>query len=251
MVQLFRLVRADFQKIKRSSLLWIHVLVPFFISAAFVAYYSNSTVNAVSKISGYFQVLSIGFPLIIGIVTGSAAEQEAEAANFQQLLTAEYKTAGFLSKIVMLFLLELFSLSIAAGVFAAGMKFSKVYNLISAAIYGKIVLLLFSSMVFLYFLHVLCSLRFGSGASIGLGIGESLISALMLTGLGDGIWKWIPCAFGVRFSYYYIGLNANTANSAYIIEDFKSGIYTCTAMTIAIIIISVVFFHSFEGRNGD
>ncbi|MEY8001121.1 lantibiotic immunity ABC transporter MutG family permease subunit [Clostridium sp. Mt-5] len=251
MVQFFRFVRADFQKIRRSSLLWIHILVPLFIAAAFIVYYSNSTVNTFSKISGYFGVLSIEFPLIIGIVTSNALEQEADAGNFQQLLMARYKTAEFLSKIAMLFLLELFSLFIAAGVFAAGMEFSNNDNLISAAIYGKIVLLLFSSMVFLYFLHALCSLKFGSGASIGLGIGESLISALMLTGLGDGIWKWIPCAFGVRFSYYYIGLNANTTNSAYIIGDFKSGIYTCTAMTIAIIIISVFFFYSFEGRSGD
>jgi ABC-2 type transport system permease protein len=251
MVQFFRLVRADFQKIKRSSLLWIHILVPIFIAAAFVAYYSFSPVKEVSKISGYFEVLSIGFPLIIGIVTSNALEKEEEAANFQQLLTAECRMAGFLSKIVMLFLLELFSLFIAAGVFAAGMKFSKVDNLISAAIYGKIVLLLFSSMIFLYFLHVLCSLKFGSGASIGLGIGESLISALMLTGLGDKIWKWIPCAFGVRFSDYYIALNANTTNRAYIMGDFKSGICTCTVMTTVIIIISVVFFYSFDGRSGD
>lgn len=251
MVQFFRFVRADFQKIRRSSLLWIHILVPLFIAAVFIVYYSNSTVNTFSKISGYFGVLSIEFPLIIGIVTSNALEQEADAGNFQQLLMARYKTAGFLSKIAMLFLLELFFLFIATGVFAAGMEFSNNDNLISAAIYGKIVLLLFSSMVFLYFLHALCSLKFGSGASIGLGIGESLISALMLTGLGDGIWKWIPCAFGVRFSYYYIGLNANTTNSAYIIGDFKGGIYTCTAMTIAIIIISVFFFYSFEGRSGD
>ena len=45
---------------------------------------------------------------------------------------------------------------------------------------------------------------FGKGASIGIGIIGSLISALMLTGLGDGIWQVIPWAYSMRLSSYFI-----------------------------------------------
>lgn len=169
MVQFFRLVRGDFQKIKRSSLLWIHILVPFFIAAAFIAYYSSSRINEISKVSGYIEVLSIGFPLIIGIVSSMVVDQEADAGNFQQLLMARRKVGSFFSKIVMLFLLEIFSLCMAIGIFASGMKFLSNDSLFSVVFYGKIFLLLFFSMAFLYFFHVIFSLKFGSGASIGLG----------------------------------------------------------------------------------
>ena len=41
-------------------------------------------------------------------------------------------------------------------------------------------------------------MSFGKGASMGLGIAGSLIAALMITGLGDATWKYIPWAWGVR-----------------------------------------------------
>ncbi len=52
---------------------------------------------------------------------------------------------------------------------------------------------------FLYLLHLWISLRFGKGASISVGVAGSLVAALMLTGLGEGIWYFIPWGWGVRF----------------------------------------------------
>ena len=39
-------------------------------------------------------------------------------------------------------------------------------------------------------LHLFVSFQFGKGASIGLGIVEALLVALLLTGLGDRIWPF-------------------------------------------------------------
>ncbi len=63
----------------------------------------------------------------------------------------------------------------------------------------------------IYLIHLFVGMSFGKGASMGLGIAGSLIAALMITGLGDATWKYIPWAWGVRAMDYtlpYYELNA-------------------------------------------
>lgn len=60
--------------------------------------------------------------------------------------------------------------------------------------YGYAGLLLIASTVILYLLHLVIAFLFDSGATIGLGIFEVLVSALLLTGLGDNIWQFVPAA---------------------------------------------------------
>ena len=57
---------------------------------------------------------------------------------------------------------------------------------IEISFYYKETLIVFSSNILLYMIQYLVVFYFGKGASIGIGIIGSLISALMLTGLGDG-----------------------------------------------------------------
>lgn len=245
----FNLIMSEFQKVRRTPMIWIHSVLSVLIAVMFIFYYRFSYVSSSSKVSGYLEITSIGFPLIIGIVTGMSVDQEAMAGNFQPLLMTRYKLRNFFSKICMLLLLALFSLVLSVGIFAFGMQFIIQDNLFSGIFYGKIILILFFSSVFLYFLHMICSFRFGSGASIGLGIAESLISALMLTGLGDRIWQFIPCSFSVRFSDYYVLVNSY--NTDIYMDKFKTGIFSCILMTLAIIAISAFWFYRFEGRSED
>ena len=44
---------------------------------------------------------------------------------------------------------------------------------------------------------------FGKSASMGLGIAGSLLAAIMLTGLGDICWQYIPWAWSVRFMDFW------------------------------------------------
>lgn len=251
MKALFRFIRADFQKIRHTSVVWIHIIVPICISALFVAYYSfsSATVDNVSKVGLYIQVLAIGFPLIIGIVCAMVVDQEALAGNFQELLMKKHKLLSFFSKVCTLIFMALGSLIIALGILGLGLEFLAHKNIFNPIFYGKIILILLFCEIFLYLLHILCSFRFGSGASIGLGIGESLIAALMLTGLGDKIWKWIPCSWGSRIPDYYIQLNIN--KSILYISEFQNGIYICLIATILLFLISFLWFNYFEGRNED
>lgn len=66
------------------------------------------------------------------------------------------------------------------------------------AFYAYVGLFLLASTVILYLLHLFIAFLFGSGATIGLGIFEVLVSALLLTGLGDSIWQFVPAAWPAR-----------------------------------------------------
>jgi ABC-2 type transport system permease protein len=98
-------------------------------------------------------------------------------------------------------------------------------------------------------LHILCSFQFGTGASIGLGIAETLISALTLTGLGEGIWKWIPCSWGVRLCDYYLKWKDSGENITIYMKEFQNGTTICFVMTVLLLLSSFLWFHYFEGRN--
>ncbi|WP_219913713.1 lantibiotic immunity ABC transporter MutG family permease subunit, partial [Bacillus paranthracis] len=90
MAVLSRILRADFIKMKHTIFFWIHVAMPIIGIALFLSYYSFSKFDSINKVSGYIQVLSISFPLLISIVCSSAVEQEALAGNFKEVLSTEY-----------------------------------------------------------------------------------------------------------------------------------------------------------------
>lgn len=248
---LFKFIRSDFQKIRHTPIVWIHIIVPILISMLFVAYYTASpaTIDNVSKVGLYIELLSMGFPLIIGIVCGMVVEQEADAGNFQELLMARHKLLKFFSKLCMLLIMGLGSLVAAIGILGLGLEFLVHKNVFSVAFYGKIIFILLFCEIFIYLLHLLCSFRFGSGASIGLGIAESLVTALMLTGLGDILWKWIPCSWATRIPELYITLKIDSGKHLFLINDFYSGIYICLAATILLLLISFLWYNYFEGRS--
>ncbi|MBP2031836.1 ABC-2 type transport system permease protein [Clostridium algifaecis] len=248
MGMLFKFIKSDFQKIRRTSIMWIHVVVPILISVMFVAYYTASPLIS-DKIGLYIQVLSMGFPLIIGVVCAMTVEQEADAGNFQELLMARHKMLKFFSKLCMLLIMGLGSLITAIGILGLGLEFLAHENVFSAVFYEKIILILLFCEIFSYLLHLLCSFRFGSGASIGLGIVESLITALMITGLGDIFWKWFPCSWGCRIPGYYITLKIDNGKNLFLMNEFKSGIYICLAATILLLLVSFLWYNYFEGRS--
>lgn len=246
-----RLIRGDFQKIRRSPLYCIHIVIPMLMVILFLSYYSFSRASSPGKVGGYIEVLAIGFPLLIGIISANAVEQEALAGRFQELLMAKYKLMTFFSKVCMLLLMAFGALIAAVGGFAFGFQFLLHQNMFSTNFYAKMTLILFFSQIFLYLLHILCSFRFGSGASIGLGIAESLVAALMLTGLGDGIWKWIPCSWGARLCNSYMLWSTNNSGISIFMKEFQSGALICFIVTALLFFISSFWFHYFEGRNGN
>ncbi|MFD1903220.1 hypothetical protein ACFSQ7_02320 [Paenibacillus rhizoplanae] len=102
----------------------------------------------------------------------------------------------FFSKLLLLLGFSLGAVLITFTLFGTG--FSRVLHQGSHGLlfYGTGAVIIFGSSLFLYLLHLTVSLHFGRGASIGIGIAGSLIAALMLTGLGDAMWPYIPFCLG-------------------------------------------------------
>ena len=115
-----RCLRADFYKMKRSSVIIAHIIIPIVVSAVFLAYYAISGWNETDKITAFYETLGSAFPVLIGIFTASIMEQEQNAGAFQNLLTLRSRTAALFSKVVTLLVFGLFALLFTAVIFGFG-----------------------------------------------------------------------------------------------------------------------------------
>lgn len=243
MINLIRCMQSDFHKFRHSALLLIHILLPSAASLLFLAYYSVSPWKTEDKISGYFEFISTAFPFIIGLICSMAIEQERQAGNFQVILCViKSRTITYLSKLLVLLLLGTCSVALAIGIFGTVFQNAAPFFYLKAA--GAI----FVSSVFLYILHLFLSFQYGKGASIGLGIVESLTSALMLTGLGDGKWYFIPCAWGARIGDCLVYGWQNPVNSATVNATIVKGIIIAVTTAVVALLISLIWFSNWEGR---
>ena len=243
MPTLIRCIRSDFQKFRHTSMLWIHILIPLTVSALFIGYYSVSPWNTATKISGYFEMIGVSLPVSIGLICGKAIDQEGQAGNFQTMLCAmKSRAAMYTSKFIVMFLLGALSIFLAVGVFAVGFQVG------APILYMKAAGLLIAGSVFLYLLHLFLSFRYGKGVSAGLGIMEALISALSLTGLGDGKWYYIPCAWSARLCDTMVSDWIYPASGMAFQEIGKCLIIAVPA-AIAAFLFSLIWFQNWEGRN--
>ena len=195
----FNYITADFIKTKHLSIRIVHIAIPAAIAAAFLTYYAYAPWDGYTKVVTYYYVLGAGFPTLIGLFCAMSAEQELSAGTFQNMLSVSKRPIAFFSKLLLLILLGTGAVLLASALFGAGYSLFLGQQYIHYSFYIGAAFILTGSNVFLYVLHLFLALRFNKGVTIGLGIVESLLSALLLTRLGDGIWIFIPVAWSSRF----------------------------------------------------
>ncbi|KOS62742.1 lantibiotic immunity ABC transporter MutG family permease subunit [Lysinibacillus agricola] len=248
---MLRLLRAEFLKTKRTPFLLIHLFVPIIISGLFLAYYTYSPWDFNGKVSTYFQALACGFPIIIGVVCSMMSEQEATACHFQEMLTAsKTKILAFLSKLLLLLLFSFGAILLSIGIFSFGFIELLHEDTFSFQFYVIAGCILFVSFAFLYILHFFVSLHFGKGASIGLGIVGSLLVALLLTGLGEGIWSFIPYGWGGQFVSLWT-MKASGLDLSTVEIGLQEGIIASVCGTLLALVLSCLWFWKWEGRKSD
>lgn len=247
-----RILKSDFVKLRRSPLLYVHILIPVIGICAYSVYAFISTASAAEKITGYFQFLGFAFPAVIGIVSAMVTEQELMAGNGYYLLTsASPKVLSGAAKIILLLVLALFAVFLAACGFGFVMNILLKENVFPIYFYFQAGCILLAGNIALYIIHFFVSLRFGKGAGIGLGIIESLVAALMLTGLGEGIWYMLPCAWSIRFTAMW------TAKAAYpglfpadiYRTGMAVGIPFCFLISLVLLSLVLIWFGRWEGRK--
>lgn len=110
-----------------------------------------------------------------------------------------------------------------------------------------LIFVLWASNVPVYVIHLFLGFRFGEGVTIGAGVGESVISAVMLTGLGDGVWYvWWP-SYGMRFSTLLLALKQGAGGS--LLRQIRLGGICYLTVSVLSLVMIFIWFQRFEGRK--
>lgn len=245
-MSIIRCIRADMLKTKNTPLLLFHLLFPVIGTLIFVGYFHVSSWSEMDNISVFLEVMAIVFPFLIGIVVGFMIQLEHQAGHFQLMLgTVKSRSSVYIGKIIYFVLFAFISIILSVTIFAI------LYPVMPLAFYLKIAPILLLTVSPIYLLSLLVGLIFGKSASMGLGIVGSLISALMLTGLGDGIWMFIPWAWGVRFMDYFILKQITMDIPIHITNEYTVAFYIVVTATIVLLTISLIWFNYWEGGKAN
>lgn len=246
MIAFYRCLKSEFLKVRHMYFWLWHIVIPILISGVFLAYSASVPRNAYGMVEAYVQVLGIGFPFLIALFSVMVSEQEMSAGHYQILLCSPKRLPAFLSKLMFLFLAGALAVIFACFLFGAGYTFLLQRSPVSILFYGKASLILLVSCFHLYIWHLFLSLRFNKGLSIGVGITESLISALFLTGMGEGRWQYTPCSWASRFVTYAL---AKEKGSIFDGPDVSLAISLLIFTTIAAFLLYCVWSCRWEGGN--
>lgn len=241
-------LKSDCLKTKHLSIRAAHLFIPIVSAILFIAYYSYAPWDVLKKISIYYQVLGMGLPFLIGLFCAMLSEQEQTAGSFQAMLMAPQKLIPFLSKLWLLLLFGLAALVLASGIFGIAFLVVLGNDLVGIDFYLSVSILMMGSSIPMYILHLFLSLVFNKGVSIGLGIAESLISALFLTGLGNSIWKYVPASWPARISATFLSaFNGDPCASAEL-----SGVFPiCIVAAIGAMVLYILWANHWQGTKSN
>ncbi len=241
-------MKSDLYKFIHSPLLYIHIFIPAVGVCLFLWYYSYSPWSGLNKLSGYVEALSICFPVLIGVITAMQADAEQKTADFQTILSVPAaKYIPHLSRLTILVLCGFCSTLISLLTFGWGFH-QLGYTTFNLLFFIQSAILLSISVLPLYFLQYLISFICGKGSSLGLGIIGSLLSALLLTGLGDGIWFALPWGITARFSEALLIATAMHIDF-FQVHGIIQSVISLILFSLLLIILSVIVFQKWEGRK--
>lgn len=245
MLRLKNYLKADFYKLYHGKIIKLHVIISIITAIVFLAYCLISPWSDSEKLMAYFQIISMAFPLVIAIVVNMVYEQEQQA-DFQYFLSiADNRYKPHISKLISIFILGLMSTLIAI------LGFGSIFNLIGNTLvdikfYIKQSFVIFGSNMIIYMIQYLIVFFLGKGASISIGIVGSLISALMVTSIGEGIWPLVPWAYSIRLSSYF---TLNSLNILFERQPIFQAIIIMAIYGVIFLVLQLIFSSYWEGKK--
>lgn len=246
MHNLLRYIRADYMKTKHTPLRLAHLVIPSVMAVVFLTYYAVTPWNAYSKVQAYFQIIGLGYPFLLGTFCAIVAEQESYAGAYQMMLAVTDRKSAFISKPLLLIVFGTFSVTLAAVLFGTGYYFVLKQHAVRYSFYWIAALAMVGGSIFLYIWHMFLALRFHKGISVGLGIAESLLSAVLLTGLGDSVWILFPAAWASRLVCSLMYAYSTEQLPA---VDCGREMWICGAVTMTALFLYVMWSRRWEGMN--
>lgn len=244
---LFACIRADFLKTKRLSVRAAHVLLPVAAAVVFAAYYSYAPWSEYVKTGVYYQVLGTALPVLIGLFCTMLSEQEQSAGACQSMLFVQRKSFPFLSKLILLLLFGMGALFMASALFGLLSVWALGYRSVVPSFYLAVPFVLLGSSAFLYILHLYLAFHFRKGVSIGLGIVESLVSALFLTDMGKAVWRYVPAAWPARMADLFLAAYTGDSAAGAAMHDM---IPVCTVSCFCAVLLYLIWASRWEGGRG-
>lgn len=251
MGEIWRFTKAEYRKMKGTYLPLIFAGVPLLGCGLFLLYYSFSPWDTESEIMAYAEAMGAALPFLISLLSALSVGLE-EKNHFQTFLgTARKKKSALLGKYIALLLCTFFSFLLAVGIFGAGFTFLLGKEGMTPGFCVKLIFALWLPSAALYGIHLFLDLTFPKSVSIAVGTGESLISALFLTGLGDGLWTFVPASWSARWAMYVTGMELNDNYRAAIQEslNLRRSAGICLLITVFLCGIILVWFKFYEGRQ--
>ena len=182
-----RYLKSDIYKLWRSWFFVIHLLFPMIGAALMLVYSCFSSSSELNKLDAFTQIIAVAFPFVISVVCQIVTDQELQAGHFQNMLTLSSREKAIFSKFAILLLSGLLSVILSTALF--GVLFSYIMGTkLPVGFFVFIPIVLWVSNIMIYGLHLILAFQFGRNFGISIGVVGSLLSALLLTGLGTGLW---------------------------------------------------------------
>lgn len=177
-------LKAEFMKMRHTFLIPIHVLVPVIAGIVFLVW---TRVSAQLQFLVYAEAVGIAFPVLASVICAGDVETELPG-HFQNFLMNPGKREGaFLAKWMCLQIMAFLAVMGAMIFYAVGNNFVLGNKEISTEVFLKTGMILWLGSLPLYLEHLFLNLRFSKAVSLAVSIGQFLISALFLTGIGEAL----------------------------------------------------------------
>lgn len=178
----------------------LHICVPMAGSLAFLLYYLARPWNGAVQLSGFVQIVGMAFPLLVSLVVSRSVGLE-EANHYQVFLGGNAgRISSLLVKCIVLQTAGLGAVILGVGSFALGEIFLLGnYDVPGVTYFGSAAGLWIGSLT-LYPIHFFFSMQFSKSVSVAMGTVQSVLAGLLITGLGDGVWQFIPSSWSIRLT---------------------------------------------------
>lgn len=234
---------SDTLKLSRTPFFILHIAVPALGAVTFLWYMAITPYAPEHLTVNYFQVLALVYPILAAWLCAVVSEQEIEAGGGFFMLSTPKRAGALSSKLILLLGCGVAACLLATLGFGLFAPLAKPGFAPPLGVFVKAGLLVWGCAVFEYLFHLWLSLAFGKNMGFAVAAVEVLLAALLLTGLGETVWYFVPSAWGVRLVPLCLGGSITAGGQVAFAAKLAVG-YCC-----AMAAVLFLWFRRWEGRR--